>query len=146
MIKRLFFMCVFTSIVSLFMACNSDDSTKENPGGGSSSNSFNLKGDWKLTIEDQDDGYTETYRFSTDKTGFSSDVYGEISKTYLAYKDKKLTMNLVDIHSEIVPPLVFDAPNPKANSFIVFEEYEETDDNGGLEIITSKITLERLSK
>lgn len=149
MIKRLFFMCVLTSMISLFVACNSDDSTKQTPGGGSSSTTFNLQGNWRLTVEDLDDGYTESFRFSTDNTGLSSDAYGEIRSTQFAYKDKKLTMNMTATDNDNFS-IVFDAPDPKANTFILIEEHEEVvtnEDDGSFETtITSKYTLERLSK
>jgi len=147
MIKRLFFMCVLTSLVSLFMACNSDDRTKDNPGGSSAT--FNLKGNWRLTTEDLDEGDTASFRFSTDNTGLSSDAYGEIRKTQFAYKDKKLAVNFIDIDNDTFA-IVFDAPDPKANTFTLIEEHQEVitnEDEGSFETtISTKYTLERLSK
>lgn len=140
-------MCVLTSLVSLFMACNSDDRTKDNPGGSSAT--FNLKGNWRLTTEDLDEGDTASFRFSTDNTGLSSDAYGDIRMTQFGYKDKKLTVNFIDIDNDTFA-IVFDAPDPKANTFTLIEEHQEVitnEDEGSFETtISTKYTLERLSK
>ncbi|MGG5507458.1 MULTISPECIES: hypothetical protein [unclassified Myroides] len=146
--KVLFIMSLLASAIFLFVACSSDDSNDKQSQENDSGSTFNAKGNWQLTVEDEEDeDFSGTYRFSTDTNGLSHDKYGEISVTQLAYKDQKLQLNFIDLYNEVVPSIIFDAPDPKATKFVTVEKHIETDDNDNeIRTFTTTITLERLSK
>lgn len=131
------------SILFLSVGCSSDDSTKEGPGGGNAEGSFTPKGDWKLTVEDNEEPDTGFYTFSTNDEGVSNDRYGDVGYTKLSYKNKQLTMTLVDFEGYSVPSIVFDAPDPTATKFVTVQTYQDQDYYGNIKTYTSKITLER---
>lgn len=131
-------------------ACSSSDNNKEaEPDQGGF---FNPKGDWKLTLEYENN--TRVYTFSTNEEGISHDAYGPFTKTVLSHRNKALNMKTewkwnddgddtigIDLRSKF-SMLYFDAPNPEANRFMtkVLYNYEQGSNS------TCYVTLERMSK
>lgn len=129
---------LFLGLLIVFGACSSDDSS----GGGD--DVFNVKGDWKITVDDSYDSSKESFYFSTDDLGESFDFYGDVGYTKLSHHDKTLTMKMKDSEGYSVPSIEFNAPDKKATKFTYEETYKEENSEGVMTNYTLRVELERL--
>lgn len=128
-----------TILIIATISCSSDDSSGE---GGNKP--FNVKGDWKITIDDSYESEKQIYFFSTDEQGESYDTYGDVGYSKLSHQNNILTLKIKDLEGITVPAIDFNAPDVRATKFVHQETYKDENGSGVVETYTLHIELERL--